>query len=119
MVFASASASIQNILLSLHSENIPVSEVEVEVEDIDKETDTGSDSADMTRSSGNTNVHTCKIGSKWATGPMISCRAMRHLIGCQEDDAIVGLIMVGEPKMVPTKDWRRRRTFEGNVFRCL
>lgn len=117
--YASASASIQNILLSLHSENIPVSEVEVEVEDINKETDTGSDSADMTRSSGNTNMHTCNIGSKWATGPMISCRAMRHLIGCQEDDAIVGLIMVGEPKMVPTKDWRRRRTFEGNVFRCL
>ncbi len=69
--YASACASIQNILLSLHSE---------------------------------------EWGSKWASGPIIRCRALRHLVGCKEDDAIAGLIMIGKPKLIGTpKPWRRRR----------
>ena len=78
--YASACASIQNILLSLHSED---------------------------------------WGSKWASGPMIRCRALRHLVGCNEDDAITGLIMVGNPKAtrIP-KPWRRRRDFS-DVMRDL
>lgn len=69
--YASACASIQNILLSLHSDD---------------------------------------WGAKWATGPMIRCRAMRSLVGCEEDEAIAGLIMVGSPKLIP-REWRRRRDF--------
>lgn len=77
--YASACASIQNMLLSLHTE---------------------------------------ELGSKWATGPMIRCRATRFLIGCKIDEAIAGLIMVGDAKIIP-KEWRRRRAFEGDVFRKL
>ena len=77
--YASASASIQNILLSLHSE---------------------------------------KFSAKWATGPMIRCRSTRSLIGCKESDAIVGLIMIGDPKGIPRK-WRRQREFDGDVMRDL
>lgn len=77
--YASACASIQNMLLSLHTE---------------------------------------ELGSKWATGPMIRCRATRSLIGCEIDEAIAGLIMVGDAKIIP-KEWRRRRAFEGDVFRKL
>jgi nitroreductase len=77
--YASACASIQNILLALHSEG---------------------------------------LGAKWATGPIPRCRAMRELVGCQNNDLIAGLIMVGMPKLEP-KQWRRRRLFEDNVFQDL
>lgn len=77
--YASACASIQNILLSLHSEG---------------------------------------WGSKWATGPVIRCRAFRSLVGCKSDDAIAGLLMVGSPKIIP-REWRRRREFNGDVMRDL
>lgn len=77
--YASASASIQNILLSIHSEN---------------------------------------YSAKWATGPMIRCRSTRALIGCKETDAIVGLIMIGDPKVDP-RPWRKKREFDGDVMRDL
>ena len=76
---SSSSASIQNILLSIHSED---------------------------------------FGAKWATGPMIRCRATRSLIGCKETDAIAGLIMIGDSKVLP-REWRRRREFDGDVMREL
>ncbi|KAL7543936.1 hypothetical protein ACHAWF_007484 [Thalassiosira exigua] len=74
--YASACASVQNFLLSLHSEG---------------------------------------WGTKWATGPVVRTRALRDLVGCGEDDAIVGLIMVGRPKRTPKT--RRRREVEGGVLR--
>mmetsp|Transcript_4133 Transcript_4133/g.10493 ORF Transcript_4133/g.10493 Transcript_4133/m.10493 type:complete len:344 (+) Transcript_4133:44-1075(+) len=74
--YASASASIQNLLLSLHAEG---------------------------------------LGSKWATGPVIRTRAFRDLIGCDQKDMVVGLIMVGWPKSLPRL--RRRRAVEGDVLR--
>ena len=77
--YSSASASIQNILLSIHSED---------------------------------------FGAKWATGPMVRCRATRSLIGCKETDAIAGLIMIGDSKVIP-REWRRRREFDGDVMREL
>jgi nitroreductase len=77
--YSSGSASIQNILLSIHSED---------------------------------------FGAKWATGPMIRCRATRSLIGCKETDAIAGLIMIGDSKVIP-REWRRRREFDGDVMREL
>jgi nitroreductase len=77
--YASACASIQNILLSLHSE---------------------------------------ELGSKWASGPMIRCRAFRNLVGLEKEDAIAGLIMIGSPKVVP-KPWRRKRDFDNDVIRDL
>jgi Nitroreductase len=77
--YASACASIQNMLLSLHSEN---------------------------------------WGSKWATGPIIRCRAMRSLIGCKENDAIAGIVMIGDPKVIP-REWNRRRKLQGDVMREL
>lgn len=75
--YASACASIQNLLLSLHSEG---------------------------------------LGSKWATGPVIRTRAFRNLIGCQKDDMVVGLIMVGLPKRLPRMP-RRRRGLKGDLVR--
>jgi nitroreductase len=69
--YASACASIQNLLLSLHSEG---------------------------------------LGSKWATGPVIRTRAFRDLVGCTEDDMVVGLIMVGWPKRLPRM--RRKREID-------
>ncbi len=75
--YAAACASIQNLLLSLHSEG---------------------------------------LGSKWATGPVIRTRAFRDLIGCEEDDMVVGLIMVGWPKRVPRMP-RRRRDLEGDILK--
>jgi nitroreductase len=77
--YASACASIQNILLSLHSEN---------------------------------------WGSKWATGPIIRCRAMRSLIGCKENDAIVGIVMIGDAQVTP-REWNRKRRLHGDVMREL
>mmetsp|Transcript_16657 Transcript_16657/g.31552 ORF Transcript_16657/g.31552 Transcript_16657/m.31552 type:complete len:357 (-) Transcript_16657:132-1202(-) len=77
--YASACASIQNMLLSLHSEN---------------------------------------WGSKWATGPIIRCRAIRSLIGCNEHDAIAGIVMIGDPKVIP-REWNRRRTLDGDVMKEL
>jgi nitroreductase len=77
--YASACASIQNMLLSLHSEN---------------------------------------WGSKWATGPIIRCRAMRSLIDCRENDAIAGIVMIGDPKATP-REWNRRRKLDGDVMREL
>lgn len=77
--YASACASIQNLMLSLHSEH---------------------------------------WGSKWATGPIIRCRAMRSLIGCKENDAIAGIVMIGDPKVLP-REWRRRRALDGDVMREL
>jgi nitroreductase len=64
-------------------------------------------------------LHADKYGSKWATGPVIRCRAFRSLIGCKNDELVVGLIMIGTPKIVPTKPWRRRRNFDGDVLRDL
>jgi len=75
--YAAACASIQNLLLSLHSEG---------------------------------------LGSKWATGPVIRTRAFRDLIGCEEDDMVVGLIMVGWPKRLPRMP-RRRRDLEGDILK--
>ena len=75
--YASTSASIQNLLLSLHSEN---------------------------------------LGCKWATGPIIQTRAFRNLIGCDKNDMIVGLIMIGLPKRLPRMR-RRRREIDGDVLR--
>eukprot|EP00571_Detonula_confervacea_P006699 CAMPEP_0172331916 /NCGR_PEP_ID=MMETSP1058-20130122/62171_1 /TAXON_ID=83371 /ORGANISM="Detonula confervacea, Strain CCMP 353" /LENGTH=319 /DNA_ID=CAMNT_0013049193 /DNA_START=57 /DNA_END=1016 /DNA_ORIENTATION=- len=76
--YASACASIQNLLLSLHSEG---------------------------------------LGSKWATGPVIRTPAFRDLIGCEQKDMVVGLIMVGWPKRLPRM--RRRRELEGDVLRDI
>lgn len=78
--YATACASIQNILLSLHSEG---------------------------------------LGAKWATGSIPRCKAMRELVGCQNDELIAGLVMIGIPKAPEPKDWRRRRAFVGNVFKDL
>jgi nitroreductase len=64
-------------------------------------------------------LHADNCGSKWATGPLVRCRAFRSLLGCDQDELVVGLIMVGTPKFVPTKPWRRRRDFEGDVLRDL
>ena len=75
--YASACASIQNLLLSLHSEN---------------------------------------LGCKWATGPIIQTRTFRNLIGCEKNDMIVGLIMIGLPKRLPRMR-RRRREIDGDVLR--
>ena len=74
--YASACASIQNLLLSLHAEG---------------------------------------LGSKWATGPVLRTRAFRDLVRCQEQDMVVGLIMVGWPKRLPRM--RRRRELDGDVLR--
>ena len=78
--YATACASIQNILLSLHSEG---------------------------------------LGAKWATGSIPRCKAMRELVGCQNDEFIAGLVMVGIPNVPEPKEWRRRRAFVGNVFKDL
>jgi hypothetical protein len=43
---------------------------------------------------------------------------MRELVGCQRNDLIAGLIMVGISKAEP-KEWRRRRVLDGNVFQDL
>ena len=76
--YASACASVQNLLLSLHADG---------------------------------------LGSKWATGPVIRTRAFRDLIGCEQKDMVVGLIMVGWPKRLPKM--RRRRELEGDVMRDI
>ncbi|KAL7530012.1 hypothetical protein ACHAXR_003272 [Thalassiosira sp. AJA248-18] len=73
--YASACASIQNMLLSLHAEG---------------------------------------LGSKWATGPVIRTRALRDLVGCDGNDMVVGLIMVGWPKRLPRM--RRRRELDGDLL---
>mmetsp|Transcript_9124 Transcript_9124/g.11503 ORF Transcript_9124/g.11503 Transcript_9124/m.11503 type:complete len:365 (+) Transcript_9124:272-1366(+) len=77
--YASACASIQNMLLALHSEG---------------------------------------IGAKWATGPVVRCKALRDLVECDNDDLIAGLIMVGIAKRTPRK-WNKRRNFIGDVLRDL
>lgn len=74
--YASACASIQNLLLSLHAED---------------------------------------LGCKWATGPIIRTSAFRDLIGCEKNDMIVGLIMIGWTKRLPKM--RRRREIEDDVLR--
>jgi len=74
--YASACASIQNLLLSLHSED---------------------------------------IGSKWATGSVIRTPAFRELVGCEDTDMVVGLILIGWSKRTPRM--RRRREIQGDVLR--
>ncbi len=74
--YASTCASIQNLLLSLHSEG---------------------------------------YGCKWATGPVIRTRSFRDLLRCRSDEMVVGLIMVGWPRRLPSL--RRRREVEGDVLR--
>lgn len=64
-------------------------------------------------------LHADNYGSKWATGPLVRSRAFRSLLGCKQDELVVGLIMVGTPKFVPTKPWRRRRDLDGDVLRDL
>lgn len=59
-------------------------------------------------------LHSEGFGAKWATGPVIRCRAFRKLIGCQSNDLVVGLVMVGTPKRNP-KPWRKRKTLEDIV----
>ena len=59
-------------------------------------------------------LHSEGFGAKWATGPVIRCRAFRKLIGCQSNDLVVGLVMVGIPKRIP-KAWRKRRDFQDIV----
>lgn len=64
-------------------------------------------------------LHADNYASKWATGPVIRCRAFRSLIGCHNDEFVVGLVMVGTNKFLPTGPWTRRRDFDGDVLRDL
>lgn len=59
-------------------------------------------------------LHAEGYGTKWATGPIIRTKAFRELIGCQETDRVVGLVMVGEPKAIP-REPRRKKHLEDLV----
>ena len=63
-------------------------------------------------------LHSEKLGSKWATGPVIRTKAFRDVVQLRNDELVVGLIMVGIPKRVPRSS-RKRRPLEGDVLKDL
>ena len=63
-------------------------------------------------------LHSEKLGSKWATGPVIRTKAFRDVVQLRSDELVVGLIMVGVPKRVPRSP-RKRRPLEGDVLKDL
>lgn len=63
-------------------------------------------------------LHSEKLGSKWATGPVIRTKAFRDVVQLRNDELVVGLIMVGIPKRVP-RNSRKRRPLEGDVLKDL
>ena len=63
-------------------------------------------------------LHSEKLGSKWATGPVIQTKAFRDIVQLRNDELVVGLIMVGIPKRVPRSP-RKRRSLEGDVLKDL
>lgn len=65
-------------------------------------------------------LHAEGIASKWATGPVISTPAFRKLVKAAPDERIVGLIMIGEPKLSRAPKLRRHhRSLENDELQDL
>jgi nitroreductase len=91
--YATGAAAVQNILLSLHSENYH----------------------DSSMLEGEENR---KIAAKWATGPVIRTPAFRKLMRLDPSERVVALIMIGHEETAkhPRKSRRWRRSLEGDIL---
>eukprot|EP00978_Attheya_sp_CCMP212_P003551 scaffold7454_cov53-Attheya_sp.AAC.7 len=63
-------------------------------------------------------LHSEGIGSKWATGPVIRTPAFRSLVQAQDDELVVGLIMVGSGGRIPKAPPCKRRSLQDDCQAC-
>ena len=63
--------------------------------------------------------HAQGLGTEWASGPVVRCDAFRDLILCQEEDTVVGLIVIGWSKNGVGRWEKYAEETNGYGWRCF